>query len=577
MGSHGVKGYGMAGELDEEVRAAMRRLTEAQSIFEREYVERHGVRLPVFKHAPQSLSHLFVHYCEQHRDKPFLIDGNVTLSFGEAHAMAARAANGLVTRFGMQPGDRVAIAAHNSANWIIAYMAILMAGGCATLLNGWWTGKELAEGIAIAECDMVLADPERAARLEGHEVAVRIVEIGHGDPAHGLAPILGNSGAAHSLPELTGDDLATILFTSGSTGRSKAAVSDHRSVVQATMSFAVKSHALATTLHEAGKSPTEDQVALLSVPLFHVTGAIATLLLSFFVGRSLVIMPKWDAREAMRLIEMERVTFFVGVPLMSHEIATHPERDSYDLSSCETFAAGGAARPLDHVLRIRETFPDAFQMLGYGLTETNCVGCTNVNDHYLAKPTSTGPASSPLVDLAILGPDGETLPAGQCGEIAIRSICNFRGYWNDPEATAEAIRPDGFFLTGDIGHLDEDGYLFIVDRKKDIIVRGGENISCVEVELALYSHPNITEVSVFGLPDAHFGEVPVAVYRPVPGTTLPEEELRTFLRQCIATFKIPVRFWEEAKALPRLGAQKIDKVALKARYSEKWEHARSAA
>lgn len=572
----------MAGEIDEHMAAIRNRLKAPQSLFERDFVERQGVRLPVFKNAPQSLPHLFNQYCTQFQDKPFLIDGDVRLTFGEVHAYAQRAARQLVTHYGVQKGDRIAIAAHNSANWIIAYMAILMAGGCATLLNGWWTGKELADGIALAQPGIVLADPERTARLTGHDVAARIVTFGHKHPADGLAPILSDASASDTcpetvLPELTGDDLATILFTSGSTGRAKAACSDHRAVVHATMSFAVKYHALSTTLHEAGTPPAGDQAALLSVPLFHVTGTVATMLLSFYSGRRIVIMPKWDAREAMRLIEKERVTFFVGVPLMGHEIATHPERVNYDLSSCETFASGGSARPTDHILRARESFPDAFQVLGYGLTETNCMGCTNVSEQYLAKPTSTGPANSPLVEMKILGADGEALPAGECGEIAIRSICNFREYWNEPEATMEAVRPDGFFLTGDIGYLDEDGYLFIVDRKKDIIIRGGENIACNEVEMALYGHPNIAEVSVFGLPDDHFGEVPVAVYRPASGITMNEDELRAFLRERIATFKIPVRFWEETGTLPRLGTEKIDKVALKARYSQNWERARSAA
>ena len=410
-----------------------------------------------------------------------------------------------------------------------------------------------------------------------NHVADRIITFDHGEPASSLDAIMAGTGARVPLPELSGEDLSTILFTSGSTGQAKAACSDHRAVVQATMNFAVKYHSLATQLLEAGRPTASAQVALLSVPLFHVTGAVASLLLSFVSGRSLVIMPKWDAREAMRLIERERVTFFVGVPLMSHEIATHPERGKFDLSSCETFAAGGAARPLDHVHRIRESFPNAFQMLGYGLTETNCVGCTNVNEYYLAKPASTGPASVPLVELSIFGPDGKALPAGECGEIAIRSVCNFREYWNDPDATARAIRPDGFFLTGDIGYLDEDGYLFIVDRKKNIIIRGGENISCVEVEQAIYSHPGIAEVCVFGLPDERYGEVPVAAYRSVPATSLSEEELRAFLKHSLAEFKIPVRLWQENCALPRLGAQKIDAIALKARYSENWEGAKSAA
>ena len=221
--------------------------------------------------------------------------------------------------------------------------------------------------------------------------------------------------------------------------------------------------------------------------------------------------------------------------------------------------------------------PHAFPLMGYGLTETNCVGCTNINENYLAKPHSTGPASAPLVELCILGEDGEPVTPGERGEIAIRSICNFGGYWNDPEATAQAIRADGFFLTGDIGFLDADGYLFVVDRKKDIIIRSGENIACAEVEQAIYSHPDVIEASVFSLPDVHHGEVPVAVYCTRPGTPVDPATMREHLVGRLATFKIPVRFWRRDEPLPRLGTQKVDKVALKARYSQAREAARSAA
>ena len=270
---------------------------------------------------------------------------------------------------------------------------------------------------------------------------------------------------------------------------------------------------------------------------------------SFLIGRRLVLMPKWDAREAMRLIEQEGVTYFVGVPLMSYEIATHPEREQVRPDAAAYhFAAGGAPRPVEHVTQIREALPHAFPMLGYGLTETNAVGCGNFNENYLAKPTSTGPASRPIVELAIFGDDGAKLPAGQTGEIAFRSIANFGGYWNNPEATAAAMRDDGFFLTGDLGYTDEDGYLFIVDRKKDIIIRGGENISCIEVEQALYAHPDVAEASVFGLPDERFGEVPVAVVFAKPGHALDQEELRTFVAGQIAPFKVPVQIWQEQRA-----------------------------
>jgi long-chain acyl-CoA synthetase len=254
---------------------------------------------------------------------------------------------------------------------------------------------------------------------------------------------------------------------------------------------------------------------------------------------------------------------------MSIELAEHPRRGDFDLSSCVTFSAGGAPRPARHVRRLREALPDGFPVLGYGLTETNAVGCANHNENYQAKPTSTGPATRPLVEVAIFGEAGERFAQGETGEIGIRSICNFLGYWDSPEDTAAALTPEGFMRTGDLGYLDPDGYLFIVDRKKDLIIRGGENIASAEVEAALYAHPGIAEVSVFGLPDERFGEVPVAVFLAKPGVTLDEAELRAFLAGHLAPFKIPVRFWAETLALPRLGTEKVDKRVLRERYAGK--------
>jgi acyl-CoA synthetase (AMP-forming)/AMP-acid ligase II len=240
-----------------------------------------------------------------------------------------------------------------------------------------------------------------------------------------------------------------------------------------------------------------------------------------------------------------------------------------------TFAAGGAPRPVEHVKRIRDALPQGFPIIGYGLTETNGVGCGNFNENYLAKPTSTGRASPPLVDLAIMDDDGNVLPQGSMGEICIRSICNFIGYWNNDAATAEAFFANGYFRSGDLGYLDEDGYLFIVDRKKDIIIRGGENISCIEVEGAIYANPAVAEASVFGLPDPRYGEVPAAVYLVKDGETLAPDQLRDFLASRIAPFKMPVRFWQVRDALPRLGTEKVDKRSLRENYTAEWqrEHA----
>jgi acyl-CoA synthetase (AMP-forming)/AMP-acid ligase II len=278
----------------------------------------------------------------------------------------------------------------------------------------------------------------------------------------------------------------------------------------------------------------------------------------------------------MTLIEREKVTYFVGVPLMSFEIASHPNRDKYDLSSCTAFAAGGAPRPVDHVERIKQALPHAFPLLGYGLTETNAVGCGNFNENYMAKPGSTGAASKPLVEIGILDDDGHELPAKAIGEVSIRSIANFLGYWNNTEATKAAITADGWFRSGDLGYLDEDGYLYIVDRKKDIIIRGGENISCIEVEQAIYAHPDVAEASVFGMPDEKFGELPTGVYLTKEGRELSEDALKAYLLERIAPFKVPVRLWQELETLPRLGTEKVDKRALRTRYQTVWESEQAA-
>ncbi len=563
----------MRTELDLAMDQAVAALTAPGGMLETAMFERYGRQLPMIKAAPATLVDYINHYCEQHGDTPFLVDGPIRLSFREVQAAARIVAGGLVAGHGVQKGDRVGIAARNSANWIIAYIAVLMAGGCATLLNGWWTGEELAGGIELAGCKLVLADAQRAQRLDGFEHPARLVLFRHDcEWREGLAALLAQGGGGDTpLPQLTGDDLATLLYTSGSTGQSKGAVSDHRGVVQGTFSYVAQTLTVLTVLTQRGEAPTMQPCSLVNVPLFHVTAEVPLFLQSFALGRKLVLMPKWDAEEAMRLIEAEKVTYFVGVPLMSFEIATHPNRDKYDLTSCTSFAGGGAPRPVDHVRRIKDALPHAFPLLGYGLTETNGAGCGNLNENYLAKPGSTGTATKPLIELGILDDAGAVLPAGQVGEVAFRSVVNFLGYWENPEATAAAITPDGWFRTGDLGYVDEDEYLFIVDRKKDIIIRGGENISCIEVEEAIYAHPDVAEASVFGMPDEKFGELPTGVYLVKEGRSLSEAALQEFLKLHIAAFKVPVRLWQEQENLPRLGTEKVDKRTLKARYLPLWQ------
>ncbi|MBH1943115.1 acyl--CoA ligase [Erythrobacter sp. YJ-T3-07] len=558
----------MATELDTTLDTIMDGLVAPGGPAETVPFTRNGVAMPAFKNAPPSLAHYFAHYCNEHRDKEFLVDDGCRLTFGEAYDAARHVAAGLLSQHKLIKGDRIGIAARNSANWIIAYMGITMAGGCAALVNGFSSGEEMADALKMVGCRIVLADRKRAERLEGTKHGAQIVPLKHDcNPADGLEAVWGDP-AATALPELGPDDYATLLYTSGSTGRSKGAYSDHRGVIHGTMSYVMQSLMALTYLSGKGEAPSLQPCALVAVPLFHVTGEIPVFLQSFALGRKLVLMKKWDATEALRLIEAEKVTYFTGVPLMSYEIATHPDRDKYDTSTCTSFAAGGAPRPTDHVEKIHKAFPGGFPLLGYGLTETNAIGCGNFNENYLAKPTSTGKASRPLVDLAILDDAGNKLPTGEIGEVSIRTVANFLGYWDNREATQEAFTEDMYFRTGDLGRLDEDGYLFIVDRKKDIIIRGGENISCLEVEEAIYAHDDVAECSVFGLPDDRYGEIVGAVYLTRDGASLSEAELAAFLETHLPPFKRPAHIWQEHGSLPRLGTQKIDRKALREQYSK---------
>ncbi|HET9812012.1 MAG TPA: class I adenylate-forming enzyme family protein [Sphingomicrobium sp.] len=511
----------------------------------------------IVENFPATLPGLFESFCSLHGESEALVAGDERLSFADLDRWSDRLARGLVAR-GIHKGDRVGIAMRNCPAWIVAYMAALKAGGVATLLNGWWQAQEMQHALELTRPALIIADQERAGRIDGDLVALDVNQ-----PLQtALAPLL-QAGEA-DLPHVAPDDPATILFTSGSTGEAKGALSTHRAVTTGVYSFATGLITLRTILEEEGRPPPPPRT-LLNVPLFHVTGEVPVMLNSFVIGRGMVLMPRWDAGEALRLIERERITYFVGVPTMSLELLAHPDRDKYDLSSLTDIAAGGAPRPVSHVERLQRAFGWAQPAIGYGLTETNAVGCMNFWSNYADKPGSTGRPQRPFVEVVILGEDDVPLPNGERGEIAIRSAANFEGYWNDPDSTRAGFTGDGFVRSGDIGYLDEDGYLFIVDRKKEIIIRGGENISAAEVEAACYACPQVAEAAVFGAPDERLGEVTVAVIHAPEG--LSEQALREFLEKRLAAFKIPAITIFVDRPLPRLGTGKIDRVALKALYA----------
>jgi steroid-24-oyl-CoA synthetase len=530
-------------------------------------IERDSQGRAIVGNFPATLPDFFRTFCALNAGVEAIVAGAERLTFGDLEHWSNLLAPVLV-RMGIKKGDRVGIAMRNCPAWVVTYMAALKAGAIATLLNGWWQSQELDHALALTEPVLIFADAPRAKRIAaiGGAYKVETIDIDL-HLAEALAPLLGKEGGLAELPTITPEDNATILFTSGSTGEAKGALSTHRAVTTGVYAYSTGLITLLGLLTEEGRPPPNPPKTLLSVPLFHVTGEVPVLLNSFVIGRGMVLMPKWDVNEALRLIEAERITYFVGVPTMSLELMNHPGRDKYDLSALSDITAGGAARPVDHVKRLETSFPAAKPALGYGLTETNAVGCSNFWSNYSEKPASTGRAQPPYVEVAILGANDLHLPPGERGEIAIRSAANISGYWRNPEATATAFTADGYFRSGDIGYLDEDGYLFIVDRKKDIIIRGGENISSQEVEAACYACPAVAEAAVFAAPDERLGEVPVAVLHLRNSSDLNSAGLRAFLETRLAAFKIPERMIFSPDPLPRLGTGKIDRVALKAQYA----------
>ncbi len=533
-----------------------------------------GVELPVFENAPPSLREYFAFFMPAHAAKEFLVYEGERLSFADIQAQAMKIGAMLQHRHGVAKGDRVTMAMRNYPEWVAAFIGAIMVGAIVVPMNAWWKTDELAYGLKDSGSRVVIADEERARRIaEIDDLKLPIIAVRTSRAvADGLgAETLEDALAASPpepwyLPPLYPEDDATIMYTSGSTGAPKGAVATHRSVVSGALNYLVQGLSMLQLAMAQGISLPAQQVMLLNVPLFHITGSVPVMLVSVAIGRKMVIMHKWDAGDALRLIEKEGCTYFVGVPTMSLELMQHPDRDRYDLSTLLDIAGGGAPRPAEHVDRLAQAFPGKNPAIGYGLTETNGVGAGNVRDNYRLRPNSTGRASKPLVEIMIADDDMRPLGTGEVGEVCIRTAANVRGYWNKPEATAAAFTPDGWFRSGDLGTLDEDGYLTIVDRKKDIIIRGGENISAAEVEAAIYGHPAVAEVAVVGLPDERLGEIVGAIVHLKAGEKLEGEALIEYVKRELAAFKVPARLWLVDQPLPKLGSGKTDKVALRAHF-----------
>jgi acyl-CoA synthetase (AMP-forming)/AMP-acid ligase II len=461
----------------------------------------------------------------------------------------------------------------NLPEWPVAFFAATAIGAICVPLNAWWTGPELAYGLSNSGAKVLVCDAERLARIEPHRgglgelehvLVSRCEQIPGG--AMRLEDVIGAPGGYGNLPDkplpdpgLVPDDEATIFYTSGTTGNPKGALGTHRNLLTNILSAGYNG---ARTFLRRGEAPPEatPKVLLTVIPLFHVTACSAMLMGAVAAGHRLVFMHKWDTVKAFGLIEREKVNVTGGVPTIAWQLLEHPDRTKYDLSSLESVSYGGAPSAPELVRKIREEF-GALPGNGWGMTETMATVTGIAAEDYLARPTSCGPAV-PVADLKIMDENGDhELPTGEVGELWARGPMIVKGYWNNPEATA-ATFIDGWVRTGDLARLDEDRFCYIVDRAKDMVIRGGENIYSSEVENALYSHPAVTDAAVIGIPHRTLGEEPAAVVHLAPGSHASDAELQDWVRARIAAFKVPVRIVFMAETLPRNANGKILKKEL---------------
>jgi long-chain acyl-CoA synthetase len=558
--------------------AAHEALTRPGSPFEIEERDIRGVRTRVWKNAPLTLREAFI-AGRSHKDKTFLVYRDERVSFEELCRAALAVAETLRAE-GLEKGDRVAIGMRNLPEWPAIFFGTEIAGGVAALLNAWWTGPELEHGLIDSGAKFAFLDGQRFDRLAerlAHCPDLQRVYVARAREAidHPLArpfsAIVGEVDTWDALPDrpmpdvsLEPDDDATLFYTSGTTGKPKGALGTHRNSCSTIMAgpFSVARSCL-----RRGETPPQldpdgpQKAGLVAIPLFHTTGCQAALIPSFVIGAKLVLMHKWDPDLALQLIERERITSAGGVPTIAWQIVENPALGNYDLSSLEIMSYGGAPAASELVRRLSGQLPKSAPGTGWGMSETSATFTVHSGEDYMLRPDSCGPAL-PVCEMKVVDAEGRTLQAGEVGELWVKGPNVVKGYWRNPEATAKTF-VDGWLKSGDLARIDEEGFCYIVGRAKDMLIRGGENIYCVEVENALYEHPAVIDAAVVPIAHRTLGEEPGAVVTLKEGTKASEEELRAFVAQRIAAFKVPVRIMLRDDMLPRNAAGKIMKSELR--------------
>jgi long-chain acyl-CoA synthetase len=533
--------------------------------FELKTTQIRGQSCRVFVNAPPTLHDLIV---ENRSDLDFLIYEDERLSYNEVYRRASALAAAMVEDYGIQHGDRVAIAMRNYPEWVIALFAATSIGAIAVPVNAWWSTRELSYSLEDCKPSLIVVDQQRLDCLADRELPVgeqRTLRVRAAKNSRIASDdwdeVLG-AHAGREMPQvnMNPDDDAIILYTSGSTGDPKGVVSSHRSIIHALLSWELDWELRACMGVYELPEPEFQGGMLLAIPLFHVAGCHAAMLSSIRVQRKVVCMHKWDAHTGMELIERERLTVLMATPAISGDVVHASATSSRDLSSLIVMGGGGAPRAPEQVRAIDQISESLNPATGWGMTETNAIGTGIAATDYLENPSSSGQCSA-VLDIRVVDDKGDECPTGERGELQVRGTSMFRCYWNRPEATAEAFDGD-WFRTGDVAIIDEQEFLYIVDRIKDLVIRGGENIGCGAVEAALLEHPDVIESCVYAVPDDHLGEEVGATL--FVTSVINEDFLRQFLADKLAKFEIPRYIHQTSEPLPRIASGKIAKRQLKA-------------
>ena len=566
------------GEMIEHYLAARNEITGPGSPFAVTTEVVRGVTLKSFAAAPPNMRSMW-EMSAVHGDKDYLVYEDERFTYNEMHAMVRKLAQHLVAH-GVGSGTRVALAMRNYPEWVAGYWATISIGAAAVGMNAWWTAPEMEYALNDSAPLVLIADDERLERFQQltnvppmHVISVRTDRAVQGDGVRWADVMSADDPGV--LPDATidPDDDATIFYTSGTTGFPKGAQLTHRGSVANIFNIAAMgaittaAEQKAVALGEVTAAPAPDvaysPAFMAPTPLFHVTACNCLLHPATLVGGKVVMTYKWDPGRALELIERERITNFSGVPSMSRELLMHPDWSTRDTSSLVGMGGGGSAVQPDLVHKIAGALKTGQPSTGYGMTETCGIITANSARLYIAKPDSCGPLV-PTLEGKLVDEDGNDLPPGPntVGILCVRGSIVIKGYLNRPEANAETIK-DGWLNTGDIARIDDEGFVYIVDRAKDMVIRGGENVYCSEVETVIYNHDAIAEAAVFGIPEERLGEEVAAVLVLRPGATLTEEELRTFLSASLAKHKIPTKVWFRSEPIPRNATGKFLKRELR--------------